>query len=173
MGIRVVAVDIGSLGSSSESAWAVFDDPRCALIVNGIDPEAAVSALTPGLLAGGQVALLLEPVSVPVPDSQPVGVAQPGKGADWRGQQAMAGAIWHGRAGDEGGVGCTDAPSVRVHKARLATPTQPRTGQRGDARLLPGRGSGQFRVAHLQRALRAAGAIQSARGYGTVGRAGN
>jgi hypothetical protein len=70
MGIRVVAVDIGSVGSSSMMfAWAAFDAPGRDLIADGTDPETAVSALAPGLLAGAQAALLLEaPMSVPVPD---------------------------------------------------------------------------------------------------------
>lgn len=71
MGIRVVAVDIGSVGPSSKFAWAAFDTPGRDLIADGADPETAVSALAPGLLAGAQAALLLEaPMSVPVPDGQ-------------------------------------------------------------------------------------------------------
>src|SRR6266705_3708569 len=72
MGVRVVAVDIGSAGQSSKFAWAAFDAPGRDLIADGTDPETAVSELVPGLLAGAQAALLLEaPMSVPVPDSQP------------------------------------------------------------------------------------------------------
>jgi hypothetical protein len=45
-----------------------FDAPGRDLVKNGEDPESAVSALVPGLLAGTQAALLLEaPMSVPVP----------------------------------------------------------------------------------------------------------
>jgi hypothetical protein len=71
MGIRVVAVDIGSVGPSPKFAWAAFDAPGRDLIAAGADPETAVSALAPGLLSGARAALLLEaPMSVPVPDGQ-------------------------------------------------------------------------------------------------------
>jgi hypothetical protein len=53
-------------------AWAAFDAPRRDLVKDGEDPESAVSALVPGLLAGTQAALLLEAsMSVPVPVGQP------------------------------------------------------------------------------------------------------
>jgi hypothetical protein len=72
MGARVVAVDIGSVGPPSKFAWAAFDAPVRDLVKDGTDPESAVSALVPGLLAGDQAALLLEaPMSVPVPGGQP------------------------------------------------------------------------------------------------------
>ena len=69
MGIRVAAVDIGSVGPSSKFAWATFDAPERQVMAAGTDPGTAVSALAPGLLSGAQAALLLEaPMSVPVPD---------------------------------------------------------------------------------------------------------
>jgi hypothetical protein len=72
MGTRVLAVDIGSVASPSKFAWAAFDAPGRVLVKGGEDPESAVSALVPGLLAGAQAVLLLEaPMSVPVPDGQP------------------------------------------------------------------------------------------------------
>jgi len=86
MGIRVVAVDIGSVGPSSKFAWAAFDAPERQVMAAGTDPETAVSALVPGLLSGAQAALLLEaPMSVPVPDGQPdawraLGKARNGEG---------------------------------------------------------------------------------------------
>jgi hypothetical protein len=52
MSIRVVAVDIGSVGPSSKFARAAFDAPGRDLIADGTDPETAVSALASGLLAG-------------------------------------------------------------------------------------------------------------------------
>ncbi len=65
MGIRVVAVDIGSAGPSSTFAWAAFDAPARQVMAAGTDPHTAVSALTPGLLSGARAALLLEaPMSV-------------------------------------------------------------------------------------------------------------
>jgi len=72
MGVCVVAVDIGSVRPPSKFAWAAFDAPRRVLVNSGTNPESAVSALVPGLLAGAQAALLLEaPMSVPVPGGQP------------------------------------------------------------------------------------------------------
>jgi hypothetical protein len=73
MGVRVVAVDIGSVGPSSKFAWAAFDAPERDLVADGTNPETAVSELASGLLAGSQAALLLleAPMSVPVPDGQP------------------------------------------------------------------------------------------------------
>jgi hypothetical protein len=63
------------VGPSSKFAWATFDAPGRDLIADGTDPETAVSALAPGLLAGAQATLLLEaPISVPVPDGQPLSV---------------------------------------------------------------------------------------------------
>jgi hypothetical protein len=77
MGTRVVSVDIGSVRPPSKFAWAAFDAPGRDLVKDGEDPESAVSALVPGLLAGAQAVLLLEaPMSVPVPGSQP---------GEWRG----------------------------------------------------------------------------------------
>jgi hypothetical protein len=86
MGIRVVAVDIGSVGPSSKFAWVAFDAPERQVMAAGTDPGTAVSALAPGLLSGARAALLLEaPMSVPVPDGQPdawrtLGKARNGEG---------------------------------------------------------------------------------------------
>src|SRR5260370_41995541 len=72
MGTRVVAVDIGSVRQPSKFAWAAFDAPGRDVVNEGADPQSAVSALVPGLLGGGQAALLLEaPMSVPVPRGRP------------------------------------------------------------------------------------------------------
>ena len=72
METRVVAVDIGSVAPPSKFAWAAFDAPGRDLVKGGEDPESAVSALAPALLAGAQAVLLLEaPMSVPVPGCQP------------------------------------------------------------------------------------------------------
>ncbi|MGE5290659.1 MAG: hypothetical protein ACM3ML_26405 [Micromonosporaceae bacterium] len=71
MGIRVVAVDVGSVGPPSKFAWAGFDAPTREVLLSGDDPQTAVSALVAGLAWGGQAALLLEsPLSVPVPSGQ-------------------------------------------------------------------------------------------------------
>jgi hypothetical protein len=60
MGIRVVAVDIGSVGPSSKFAWAAFDAPERQVMAAGTDLETAFSALAPaccpvpsGVAAGG------------------------------------------------------------------------------------------------------------------------
>jgi hypothetical protein len=120
MSIRVVAVDIGSVGPSLKFAWATFDAPGRDLIADATDPETAVSALASGLLAGAQAVLLLEaPMSVPVPDRRPgawrsLGQARKGEGSrpgrrepalarwrrDWRRVRGCSAACEHGaRAG--------------------------------------------------------------------------
>jgi len=60
MGVCVVAVYIGSVRPRSKFAWAAFDAPGRDLVDSGTNPESAVSALVPGLMAGPQAALLLE-----------------------------------------------------------------------------------------------------------------
>jgi hypothetical protein len=79
MGIRVVAVDVGSVRPPSRFAWAAFAPPGREAIMSGNDPQSAVSAVVAGLAFGGQAALLLEspesPLSVPV---------RAGQADDWR-----------------------------------------------------------------------------------------
>jgi hypothetical protein len=60
MGIRVVAVDIGSVGPSSKFAWAAFDAPQRQVMAAGTNPQTAVWARAPGLLSGAGAALVLE-----------------------------------------------------------------------------------------------------------------
>lgn len=97
MAIRVVAVDIGSVRPPSKFAWAAFDAPGRGLVNAGEDPETAVSMLAPGLLAGGQAALLLEaPMTVPVPASSLM------PGAGW-GRPVRGRATSHGRPEPEPG----------------------------------------------------------------------
>jgi hypothetical protein len=111
MGTRVVAVDIGSVGPPSKFAWAAFDAPERDVVKDGEDPESAVSALVPGLLAGTQSALLLEaPMSVPVPVGQPGAWRGLGKDLPRRAEQAVVGGRRSGRAGDRAGAGRVDAP---------------------------------------------------------------
>ena len=199
MGIRVVAVDIGSVGSSSKCAWAAFDAPGRDLIAAGTDPETAVPALAPGLLSGARAALLLEaPMSVPVPDGQPdawrtLGKARNGEGnRPWR---AGAAALATGLA-----QGAWMLRQLAVMVPGLAVTTRPGSWRHGGAQLLlaeafitaagkpeplpagqdaadaaaaglAGRDPGRLRAADLQRALRAAEAIQPAGGDGAMGRA--
>jgi hypothetical protein len=71
MGIRVVAVDVGSVRPPSGFAWAAFTPPAREAIASGNDPRSAVSAVIAGLAWGGQAALLLaSPLPVPVPAGQ-------------------------------------------------------------------------------------------------------
>ena len=122
MGIRVVAVDIGSVRPSSKFAWAAFDAPGRDLIAVGTDPETAVSALAPGLLAGAQAALLLEaPMSVPVPDGQPGAWGRLGKARDGEGNRPWSAGAGRWRAGDRAGAGCMDAAPARGHGARAGS----------------------------------------------------
>ena len=131
MSIRVVAVDIGSVGPSSKFAWAAFDAPGRDLIADGTDPETAVSALASGLLAGARAALLLEaPMSVPVPDGRPgawrsLGKARKGEGnRPWSagaGASAMATGLAQGAwmlrqlASTVPGLGATTRPESWQH----------------------------------------------------------
>ncbi len=119
MGIRVVAVDIGSVGPSSKFAWAAFDAPGRDLIADGTDPETKVSALVPGLLAGAQAALLLE---APVPDGQPDAWRTLGKARKAEGNRPLVGGSRRRRAGDRTGAVGMDAPSA----PRSRCPSLPR-----------------------------------------------
>jgi hypothetical protein len=137
MGIRVVAVDIGSVGPSSKFAWAAFDAPGRVLIADGTDPETAVSALAPGLLAGAQAALLLEaPMSVPVPGGQPGAWRRLGKARDGEGNRpwsagAGAAALATGLA-----QGAWMLRQVAITVPGLAATTRPESWRRGGAQLL-------------------------------------
>jgi hypothetical protein len=123
MGVCVVAVDI--------------DAPGRDLVNSGTNPESAVSALVPGLLAGAQVALLLEaPMSVPVPGGQPD--AWRGRGKARRGERnrpwsagAGAGALATGLA-----QGAWMLRQLAVTVPELTSTTQAETWRRGDAQLL-------------------------------------
>jgi len=68
MGIRVVAVDAGSVRPPPKFAWVAFAPPAQAAILSGNDPQSAVSAVVAGLAWGGQAALLL---ASPPPDPVP------------------------------------------------------------------------------------------------------
>ena len=137
MGIRVVAVDIGSVGPSSKFAWAAFDAPGRDLIAVGTDPETAVSALAPGLLAGAQAALLLEaPMSVPVPDGQPGAWRRLGKARDGRGQQALVGGAGAGALATGLAQGAWMLRQLAVTVPGLEVTTRPECWRRGGAQLL-------------------------------------
>src|SRR5260370_10635106 len=137
MGIRVVAVDIGSVGPSSKFAWAAFDAPERQAMAAGTDPETAVSALASGLLSGAQAALLLEaPMSVPVPDGQPdawrtLGKARHGEGNRPWSAGAGADALATGLA-----QGAWMLRQLAVTVPGLAATTRPRSWRHGDAQLL-------------------------------------
>jgi hypothetical protein len=137
MGIRVVAVDIGSVGPSSKFAWAAFDAPERQVMAAGTDPETAVSALAPGLLSGARAALLLEaPMSVPVPDGQPdawrtLGKARNGEGNRPWSAGAGAAALATGLAQ---GAWMLRQPTVMV--PGLAVTTRPGSWRHGGAQLL-------------------------------------
>ena len=137
MGIRVVAVDIGSVGPSSKFAWAAFDAPERQVMAAGRDPGTAVSALAPGLLSGAQAALLLEaPMSVPVPDGQPdawrtLGKARNGEGNRPWSAGAGAAALATGLA-----QGAWMLRQLAVMVPGLVVTTRPRSWQHGGAQLL-------------------------------------
>ena len=132
----MVAVDIGSVRPPSKFAWAAFDAPGRDLVGSGTNPESAVSALVPGLLAGAQAALLLEaPMSVPVPGGQPD--AWHGLGKARRGERnrpwsagAGAGALATGLA-----QGAWMLRQLAVTVPELTATTQAGTWRRGGAQL--------------------------------------
>lgn len=133
----MVAVDIGSVRPPSKFGWAAFDAPGRDLVNSGTNPESAVSALVPGLLAGAQAALLLEaPMSVPVPGGQPnawqgLGKARCGeRNRPWS-AGAGAGALATGLA-----QGAWMLRHLAVTVPELTTTTQAETWRRGDAQLL-------------------------------------
>ena len=85
MRVRVVAVDIGSVGPPSKFAWAAFDAPEHEIIASGDDPETAAAELAAALREGVPATLLLEsPMSVPVPGAESqwrfLGKARAGEG---------------------------------------------------------------------------------------------
>jgi hypothetical protein len=137
MGVCVVAVDIGSVRPPSRFAWAAFDAPGRDLVNSGTNPESAVSALVPGLLAGAQATLLLEePMSVPVPGGQldawrGLGQARRGEGNRPWSAGAGAGALATGLA-----QGAWMLRQLPVMVPGLTTSTQAEVWRRGDAHLL-------------------------------------
>jgi hypothetical protein len=91
MGIRVVAVDAGSVRPPARFAWAAFAPPARAAIRSGNDPRSAVSAVVAGLAWGGQAALLLaSPPPDPVPAEAGVLATGPAPGAWMLSQLAAA-----------------------------------------------------------------------------------
>ena len=137
MGTRVVAVHIGSVRPPSKFAWAAFDAPGPDAIKAGDDPEAAVSMLASGLMAGAQAALLLEaPMAVPVPGSKPDAWRGLGKARDGEGNRpwsagAGAGALATGLA-----QGAWMLRELAATVAGLTATTQPGSWLRGGAQLL-------------------------------------
>jgi len=125
------------LGAAAlEVRGAAFDAPGRDLVSSGTNPESAVSALVPGLLAGAQAALLLQaPTSVPVPGGQPdawrgLGKARGERNRPWS-AGAGAGALATGLA-----QGAWMLRELAVTVPGLTTTTQAETWRRGDAQLL-------------------------------------
>ena len=137
MGTRVVAVDIGSVAPPSKFAWAAFDAPGRDLIADGTDPETAVSALVPGLLAGAQAALLLEaPVSVPVPGGQPGAWRGLGKARDGERNRPWSAGAGAGVLATGLAQGAWMLRQLAITVPGLAATTQPGSWRRGGAQLL-------------------------------------
>ena len=137
MGTRVVAVEIGSVKPPSKFAWAAFDAPGRDLVKHGEDPETAVSELADGLLAGDQMALLLEaPMAVPVPGGTPdawrmLGMARAGEvNRPWS-AGAGAGSLATGLA-----QGAWMLRQLAATVPGLEATTQPGSWRRGAAQLL-------------------------------------
>lgn len=132
-----MAVDIGSVGSSSKFAWAAFDAPGRQVMAAGTDRETAVSALAPGLLAGAQAALLLEALmSVPVPDGQHGAWRRLGKARDGEGNRPWSAGAGAGVLATGLAQGAWMLRQLAINVPGLAATTQPRSWQHGDAQLL-------------------------------------
>ena len=58
VGVRVVAVDVGSVGPPSRFAWVALDAQEAEPDADGVDPGSAVDAVIAGLARGDQVAVL-------------------------------------------------------------------------------------------------------------------
>src|SRR5260221_6768613 len=82
MGIRVVAVDVGSVGPPSKFGWAAYDVPAREVLMSGDDSQTAGSALIAGVAWGGQAGPALEsPASGPGADGDEEGWRPSGKAA--------------------------------------------------------------------------------------------
>jgi hypothetical protein len=91
MGIRVVAVDVGSVRRPSKFAWAAFEPPARDALTFGNDPQSAVTAVVAGLAWRGRAGLLLEsPLSVPVPSGQAEGWRLLGKARAGEGNRSWS-----------------------------------------------------------------------------------
>ncbi len=134
MGIRVVAVDAGSVGAPSAFAWAGFDAPARQVLLSGNDPQTAVSALVGGLAWGGRAVLLWEtPLPVPVPPAQE-GWRMPGKAPDGEGGRPWPTGAGVLAAGLDQGTWMLRQLAAAV--PGLSATTQPDPWQNGVARLL-------------------------------------
>lgn len=136
MSIRVVAVDVGSVGPPPKFAWAGFDAPAREPCGSGSDPQTAVAALVAGLAWVRQAVLLLEsPLSVPVPAGEDgwrlLGKARDGEGNRPWSAGAGAGALATGLA-----QGAWMLRQLAEAVPGLSATTQPDLWQAGTARLL-------------------------------------
>jgi hypothetical protein len=137
MGTRVVAVDIGSVRPPSKFAWAAFDAPGRDVIKAGDDPEAAVSMLAPGLMAGAQAALLLEaPMAVPGPGSKPDAWLRLGKARDGEGNRPWSAGAGTGALATGLAQGAWMLRQLAATVTGLTATTQPGSWLRGSAQLL-------------------------------------
>jgi hypothetical protein len=137
MSVRVVAVDVGSVGPPSKFAWAALDAPVRAVFEHGDNPETAATALLDGLWDGRRGVLLLEsPMSVPIPPIGSDGWRYLGKARAGEGNRPWS-------AGAGAGVLATGIAQGGWMLGRIASAlpdlsvtTQPRVWQSGGAQLL-------------------------------------
>lgn len=136
MGIRVVAVDAGSVGAPSKFAWAGFDAPARQVVLSGSDPQAAVSALVGGLAWGGRAVLLWEsPLPVAVPPAQE-GWRMPGKARGGEGGRQWPAGAGPGALAAGLAQGTWMLRQLAAAVPGLSATTQPDPWQNGVARLL-------------------------------------
>ncbi len=137
MGIRVVAVDVGSVRPPSKFGWAAYDVPAREVLMSGDDPQTAVSALVAGLAWGGQAVLLLEsPLSVPVPAGEEEGWRLPGKARAGEGNRPWSAGAGAGALATGPAQGAWMLGQLAAAVPGLSATTQPDSCRSGVARLL-------------------------------------
>ncbi len=137
MGIRVVAVDIGSVRPPTKFAWAGFDPPAREVAASGNNPQTAVSALADGLARGEQAVLLLEsPLSVPIPSGQEEGWRLLGKARNGEGNRPWSAGAGAGALATALAQGSWMLRQLAEAVPSLSATTQPDLWRAGEAQLL-------------------------------------
>jgi hypothetical protein len=137
VGVRVVAVDIGSVKPPSRFAWAAFDAPSQEVIADGSDPDTAVSCLLAGLAESRQAVLLVEaPMSVPVPAVREDRWHLLGKARDGEGNRPWSAGAGTGALATGLAQGAWMLKRLAEAAPTVTVTTQPEVWRDGRARLM-------------------------------------